>query len=113
MFNALVATRPLSRKLSRPHVPAKIDEKLWVRALLASEWDSGLWLSHAEAESLWPGGGGGREGIGECGLEDVLVSVGEKDEFGDSNSAVLGAHIFEAYRVTIDYSVFQVYLEKI
>ena len=51
--------------------------------------------------------------IGECGLEDVPVSVSEKDEFGDSNSAVLGAHIFEAYRVTIDYSVFKVYLEKI
>ena len=56
---------------------------------------------------------GGREGIWECVLEDVPVLVGEKDEFGDSNSAVLGAHIFEAYRVTIDYSVFKVYLEKI
>jgi hypothetical protein len=118
MFNALVATLPLSRKLSRPHVSAKIDEKLWVRALLASEWDGGLWLSRTDAESLWPGDAGAgtkkvRVGIGERVLENVPVTVGESGAFGNSKSAVLGALIFEAYRVTIDYSVFKVYLEEI
>jgi len=118
VFKALVATLPLSRKLSRPHVSAKIDEKLWVRALLASEWNGGLWLSRADSESLWPGDldDGPKEvkvGIGERVLENVPVTIGEAGEFGDSKSAVLGALLFDAYRVTIDYSVLKVYLEKI